>query len=218
MKKKLFFLVMVFFSATAASSQTTVPGFRVVTHQIEGQTFSQTFLLESLATWGYDLNTRELVIKKVSQEEIRVRNIAKIEYPELRLTPPQDYLVVHVGSGRVNYAVFCLDAGFEMTWKGTLDIKDSYQSQSIGTNDNIGFKIEQRTHGYVNPSVSSAVKKTFFLVVEEKNSPTSSFSSSYKCVVEGDNLVFLGNSVIKIAKNNVSSLRTRDAPTGTYYW
>jgi hypothetical protein len=168
-------------------------------------------------------NTVSIKIKTTSREEIKIsgRNFIGIEYPELRITPPQDYLVVQVGANSggftANFAVFCLDAGFEMTWNGTLDIKDSYQSQSIGLDAGINFKIERRTYGYVNPSIpATSQSTTYYLIFPDGKGGGDSFSGSYKCTVDGSNFVLSNGSTVMRFPRNVQ-FKISFVPRGTIY-
>lgn len=212
MKTRLLFLAMALFPATAAMSQTTAQGFRATYQSGE---ISQTFLLDSVKSFWWDRRASKLFINTLRQEYVKEYiNSVVFEYPELRLTPPQDYMVVQVGFLHPNYAAFCLDAGFEMTWNGTLEIKDSYQSQSINLKYT-GLKIEQRTYGYVNPSIPPATPSgsSFYLVVD----PVGSFGTAYKCIADENNLIILGNSTIKIPKNKIKEVSFSDVPRGAIY-
>jgi hypothetical protein len=100
MKKKLLFFLIALLPAIAAMSQTTAPGFRVTYITEVNERFSQTFPLDSVIDWGF--STGDVFIKTVSHGEIRMWSgyLVKVEYPELRLTPPSG---LPCGSGRFEY-------------------------------------------------------------------------------------------------------------------
>ncbi|MDR2119633.1 MAG: hypothetical protein LBP64_01985 [Tannerella sp.] len=215
MKTKVLFLVMLLFSAIAASSQIS-DGFRVTypdgSYSIR---ISKTFILDSVKNWG-DTGWQYGFVNTVQGEYIG--NIISFEYPPIHITPLRDYLIVQRKGGE---AAFCLDEGFEMTWKENLNIKDSFQSQLVGLDKIVTLKIEKRTYGYVNPSIrGEPVNYSRYLQIYGKNGPFNSFSDSYVCTADENDLIFSKESgiIIRVAKKHVEKILMHDAPRGNIYW
>jgi hypothetical protein len=167
-----------------------------VSYKDGSATKEQTFNLDSVSSYGYDLGSKTVFVHPFIgvQLSIPYQNLITFSFPSIVVDSTgttSDYLVVNVDGQK---AAFLLEDGFGMTWNGgVLAIKDKKQSQSIGIKSGISFTIEKLSFGYTNPNIRSAPGSGgWYLVVEINNGIANySFKETRQCIWSPENLKFI---------------------------